>query len=290
MAVTDSVVRRRRLASELRRLRSHAGLTADEVAEKLGWSASKVSRIETHRIQVKPADLNQLLDLYQVSEVHREQLATLAQWTRRKGWWEAYADSLPEEITTFIALEDEAVAVMERAMDAIPGLLQTPDYARAVLQVLPTTVVPPRQLERAVEVRMRRQERLAGSKPVRLIVTADEAVLLRRFGTPDVMRAQLEHLIQASHQPSVTLRVLPLATAHPVGFGHFQILEFEAFAGDLPTISDVVSVEQLSGMHVYDDETVAYQHRLSFNQAMAVSLEPEPSRELIARIMRDHWS
>jgi hypothetical protein len=104
------------------------------------------------------------------------------------------------------------------------------------------------------------------------------------------MRAQLEHLIRASHQPSVTLRVLPLAVAHPVGFGHFQILEFEAFAGDQPAISDVVSVEQLSGMHMYDDETMAYQHRLSFDQAAAVSLEPEPSRELIAQIIRDHWS
>lgn len=290
MAVTDSVVRRRRLASELRRLRMHAGLTADEVAEKLGWSASKVSRIETHRIQVKPADLSQLLDLYQVSDAHREQFATLAQWTRRKGWWQAYTDSLPEELTTFIALEDEAVAVMERAMDAIPGLLQTSDYARAVLQVVPASVVPPRQLERAVEVRIRRQERLVGDEPLRLAVVADEAVLLRRFGTPEVMRAQLEHLIQASRQPSVTLRVLPLAAAHPVGFGHFQIMEFEAFGGDQPAISDVVSVEQLSGMQMLDDETVAYLHRLSFDQAAAASLEPEPSREMIARIIRDHWS
>jgi hypothetical protein len=88
----------------------------------------------------------------------------------------------------------------------------------------------------------------------------------------------------------VTLRVLPLAVAHPVGFGHFQILEFEAFAGDQPAISDVVSVEQLSGMHMYDDETMAYQHRLSFDQAAAVSLEPEPFRELIGQVIRDHWS
>jgi transcriptional regulator with XRE-family HTH domain len=288
VAVSDGVGRRRRLAGELRRLRTHTGLTVEDAAERLGWSGSKLSRIETHRIGVKPADLALLLDLYQVGEPHRGRLAALAQGSGGRGWWEPYAGTLHEDVTTFIALETEAVAQLDWSMEVMPGLLQTADYARAVLRLVPAALVPPGQIERMVEVRMRRQELLDSDQPVQLTAVADEAVLLRRFGVPAVMRGQLKQLIEASYRPSVTLRVLPLNGEHRASFGDFVIMEFGA--GDGPALGDVVCLEQLDGMHLYEDESVTYRYRLTFEQVAAAALDPAPSRELIARIIRDRWS
>jgi transcriptional regulator with XRE-family HTH domain len=279
----DSSVRRRWLAGELRQLRTRAGLTAEDAAKQLGWSGSKLIRIELHRSRVKPADLDRLLDLYQVSEPQRGLLAAIAQGSRGRNWWETY--SMPKWLTNYIAQEAEAVSVLDRAMEFIPGLLQTADYSRAVLQLAPTTRIPPGQIERMVEVRMHRQERLAGDKPLRLVVVADEAVLLRRFGTPAVMRAQLQQLIEVSHWPNVTLRVMPLAADHPVGFGGFQILEFDT---DGPALNDVVWLEHLNLLQLYEDESETYQYRLAFDQIVAASLDPDPSRDLIARIASGH--
>jgi transcriptional regulator with XRE-family HTH domain len=288
VAVSDGVGRRRRLAGELRRLRTHAGLTVEDAAERLGWSGSKLSRIETHRIGVKPADLDRILDLYQISEPHRGRLAALAQGSGGRGWWEPYAGTLPEDVTTFIALETEAAASLDWSTEVMPGLLQTADYARAVLRVVPATLLPPGQIERMTEVRMRRQERLDGDQPLQLTVVVEESVLLRRTGTPAVMHGQLKQLIEASYRPSVTLRVLPLNAEHPAIFGSFVIMEFDA--GDGPALGDVVCVEQLTGMQLYEDEPVTYRYRLSFEQLAAAALDPGSSRDLIARIIRDRWS
>jgi transcriptional regulator with XRE-family HTH domain len=266
----------------------HTGLTVEDAAERLGWSGSKLSRIETHRIGVKPADLDRLLDLYQISEPQRGRLAALAQGSGGRGWWEAYADTLPEDVTTFIALEAEAVAQMDWSTEVMPGLLQTADYARAVLRLVPATLVPPGQIERMVEMRMRRQELLDSDQPVQLTVVADEAVLLRRIGTPAVMRGQLKQLIETSYRPSVTLRVLSLNAERPVSFGTFVIMEFDASDG--PALGDVVCLEQLTGMQLYDDESVTYRYRLSFEQVAAAALDPASTRQLIARTIRDHWS
>jgi transcriptional regulator with XRE-family HTH domain len=288
VAVSDGVGRRRRLAGELRRLRIHTGQTVEDAAERLGWSGSKLSRIETHRIGVKPADLDRLLDLYQVGEPLRGRLAALAQGSGGRAWWEAYAGTLPEDVTTFIALEAEAVAQMDCATEVVPGLLQTADYARAVLRLVPATLVPPGQIERMVEMRMRTQELLDGNQPVRLTVVADEAVLLRQIGSPAVMRGQLKQLIETSYRANVTLRVLPLNAEHLAIFGGFVIMEFDASDG--PALGDVVGLEQLNGLHLYDDEAVTYRYRLSFEQIAAAALDPAQSRQLIAEIIRDRWS
>ncbi len=290
MADKVGTVRRLRLAAELRRLRTLAGLTADDVATALGWSGSKVSRIELHRTGVKPGDLDQLLDVYQVSEPHRRQLQALAQGPEGRGWWEAYAGTIGEEFATLIALEAEAVAELYWSAELVAGLLQTYGYAKAVLNAHfgLTARVPPGELERHLEVRMRRQELLSRDEPLRLSAVLDESVLLRRFGTPEVMREQLRHLIEMSAMPNVTLRVLPLDGRHPISTGAFTLLEFGADHGR--ALNDIVFLELLSRSGMYEDESEAYDHRLAFDELADAALDPDESVALIGRTVRDRWS
>ncbi|HUZ24037.1 MAG TPA: helix-turn-helix transcriptional regulator [Streptosporangiaceae bacterium] len=283
---------RRRLAAELRRLRELANLTGDEVAERLGWSGSKVSRIELNRIGVKSGDLTKLLDLYEVGGTHRADLLALAKAPRSKGWWEAYSDIVMPDYAAYIELEAEAEGALCWSVQLVHGLLQTEDYARAVMEshVDWMPVTPSARLRRLVEVRMARQRRLTGDRPLALSVVLDQSVLLRNMGDKQVMRPQLEHLVNTSKLDNVTLRVLPLAGAHPLGTGSFTLLAFPAVLGIGPP-ADVVYVEQLARNEVYaDEEAAAYEYRLAFDQLMTESLEPEESRELIARVARETWS
>ena len=283
---------RRRLAAELRRLRELADLTGEEVAEQLGWSGSKVSRIELNRTEVKSGDLSELLDLYRVQGRHRADLVALSRVRRSKGWWSAYSDVVLPEYAAYIELEAEADSALCWSPQLIHGLLQTEDYARAVIESnlgwQPTT--PPGKIQRLVEVRLARQRMVTGRDGLRLAVILDESVLLRQVGDAAVMRRQLEYLAEISRRPNVTVRVLPLAGFHPVGTGSFALLVFPPLLGVGPS-SDVLYVEQLTRNEVFvDEEAEVYEYRLAFDQLAAEALEPEPSRQLIAAAIRDAWS
>jgi transcriptional regulator with XRE-family HTH domain len=289
--VSSSAIRRRLLASELRRLRDRAGLSGDEVAARLGWSGSKVSRIETHRTGVKREDLDALLDFYAVDEDRRRQLTALAGEAGRTGWWAAYSDALPDEYADYIALEADATSVLCWSPELIHGLLQTEAYATAVIQAHmgSTATKPPGELRRRVEARLKRQEMLTRENPPLLTFVLDEAVLLRRFGDAAVMATQLAHLEQASGMPNVTLQVLPLAGDHPVGpTGSFAILRFAAVHG--AALDDVVYTEQLSGSSYVETEAEAYQYQLAFDRLEAQALDPMASLELIRSTATAHWS
>jgi transcriptional regulator with XRE-family HTH domain len=284
-------VRRRRLAAELRRLRELAGLTGEEVADRLSWSPSKVSRIELYRTGIKTADLSKLLDLYAVAETHRGELLALAREPRRKGWWEAYADALPEEYAALIVLEAEAEYMGCWSPQLIHGLLQTPDYARAVIasHMGSTGSLPPGKIRQRVEARLARQEVFTRDPQRHLDVVLDQSALIRRFSDAPVMRRQLEHLIEVSHQPNVTVRVLPLDGSHPIGTGSFSVLRFGPVPGIGPA-TEVVYIEQLSRAALYvEDEDEVYEYRLALEQLTGKSLSPDQSRELIAAIARDNW-
>jgi transcriptional regulator with XRE-family HTH domain len=288
--VSNSAIRRR-LASELRRLRDQAGLSGDEVAARLGWSGSKVSRIETHRTGVKPEDLDALLDLYDVDEQRRGQLIALAGEPGRSGWWAAYSDALPEEYTDYIALEADATSIACWSPELIHGLLQTQAYATAVIRAHmgSTATIPPGELRRRIEARLKRQEILTRESPPLLTFVLDEAVLLRRFGDAAVMADQLAHLERASAMPNVTLQVLPLAGHHPVGStGSFAILTFAAVHG--AALDDVVYTEQLSGSSYVETETEAYQYQLALGRLAAQALDPAASLELIKSTATARWS
>lgn len=282
-------VRRRRLAAELRRLRDQSGLTGDEVATRLGWSASKISRYELGRTGLKPTEVRRLLDLYGVAPAHKDQLLALARESTAKGWWEAYSDDLPEEYADFIGLEDEATSIWTWQMECVPGLLQTEDYGRQVNSgYRRLAAIPPSKMERRLQARLLRQKILTRNPPPVLSVVIDESALLRELADPPVMRAQLQRLEEASQMPNVTVHVLPLLGPHPMIIGSFTILRFgEARETTLP---DVVAIEHLASSLYFEGETDTFQYLESFRSFGEAALSAAASAELISDISRRVWS
>jgi transcriptional regulator with XRE-family HTH domain len=288
---SSSRIGRRRLATELRRQRERVNLTGDEAAARLGWSGSKVSRIELNRTEVKLADLDKLLDLYSVTGALRDALEALARAPRARGWWETYSDVVQPEYAAYIELEAEAEKAECWSTMVVHGLLQTEDYARASMEshVQWLGVVPGGMIRRRLEVRRTRQ-RLVTDGTLALSVVLDESVLLRQVGEREVMRAQLERLAELSALDNVDLRVLPLAGRHPFGTGSFNLLSFAPLLGIDPP-ADVIYVELLTRNEVYaEDEEEAREYQLAFRQLLADSLDQSQTRELITRVMRDVWS
>ena len=289
MAVSGApTVRQRRLGAELRRLR--AGRTGDEVAEALGWSPSKVSRYELARTAPNVTEVGKLLDYYGVTGSHREQVLALARDATQKGWWEAYSDALPEELTALIALEDEASSSWMWQVDLIPGLLQTEEYARQIISGGYQIGIPllPSQIDQRVEVRLRRQNILTRDNPMEFSVVLDESVLLRRNTDTQVMRTQLAYVLEVSERPNVTIRVFPLQKLHPVVTSSFLLLKFGR-AHDTE-LNDVVSTEQLQSNLHFEGEADTHQYRLAFQALSGAALDPEQSRELILRTSRQVWA
>jgi transcriptional regulator with XRE-family HTH domain len=285
-------VRRRRLAAELRRLREERNLTGEDVAESLGWSASKLSRIELSRTGIKATDLNLLLTTYGVPEEHRTELLGLIEKSGGRDWWRAYGGALPEKYVTLIGLESDASSIRAWSPDWVPGLLQTRDYARAAIDahMAATASLSPSQVEQRVQTRLRRQHLLTSPEPTPFDCVLDESVLLRRLQNAQVMRDQLAHLIEVSRLPHVSLHVLPLNGAHPIGTGAFILLKFAPIP-EIGAVADIVYVEQLSGNALYIDEAAeTHQYELGFGRLAEASLGEDASRDLIAAVMRDRWA
>jgi len=282
-------VRGRRLAAELRRLRERSGLTGEEVASRLGWSGSKISRIEHHRIGVKQGDLRKLLDLYGVTEPHRLDLLELARESAQKGWIEAVTASFPAEYATYLQTEAEAELLWNWEPFIVPGLLQTEDYAREVMRGWQSMFsLPPSDLERRVGARLFRQQLLTKSPPLEFSAVIDESVLRRRFGGKEVMQQQMRHLIEASRRPNVAVRILPMDGDHLIGTGAFFYLQFPQ-VHDVP-MHDIVNVEHLVGSYYLEDEESTYKYRVTFEHLVATALDPDKSRDLIAKTTDRLWS
>src|ERR1700760_4619659 len=196
-------VRRRRLAAELRRLRERADLTGDFVAGQMGWSASKVSRIENAHVAPRPTEIKKLLALYGIEGKYADELMELAQEAKRKGWWKAYSDALPDLHTNYIGLEAEATAAWHWSPEVVPGLLQTEDYAREVLRTA-NGAAPPREIERMIEARMVRQRLLHRDPPFKLTAVIDESVLMRLIGSDAIMLEQINRLLEGSEYPHLS--------------------------------------------------------------------------------------
>lgn len=259
-------VRARQLAAELRRLRDAATLTGEEAAGRLGWSPSKISRIETGQTGPSPADLRRLLDLYEVSGTQRGRLESLGQSAGQRGWWDAYSDTLGPEYTALIALEAEAESVRWYAPMLVPGLLQTEEYARSVISS-GLLIAPPGEIERRVQVKMTRQKVLAREDPLTLDVILDEAAVLRTVGGGQVMRGQLTHLAAMAGRPNVTVQVLPLeAGAHPATTGEFTILAFPDLVAP-----DVVYLENMTSDLYVEQEAEVYRYGMAFDRLRALA-------------------
>lgn len=281
---------RRALAAELRRLREHAGVSGDEVAASLGWSGSKVSRIETHRTGIKPADLELLLDFYDVDDEQRAQLLALADEQNARGWWTTYASTFPATYIAYIELEAAASEIRSWSPELIHGLLQTVDYAAAATGTVfgDPPPVPPAEIQRRVDGRLRRQEMLTqrGSKQFRFVL--DEAALWHRFGTSAIMRAQMLHLEHLSRLPNVSIQVLQFGGLYPIGPGGFALLEFAPVYGVTPT--DVVYMEHLTVNTFVEDETDVYEYVKAFQRLTDAALSEDATRKLIRRVARDVWT
>ncbi len=214
-------VRRRRLGTQLRRHRESAGFTIEQVAEHLGCSTSRISRLETGQIGSSPHDVRTMLALFRVAEPEAGELVEVAKETRQRGWWHRQSAVLTSE---FVAYEQAAELIRSYEAQCVPGLLQTEDYARALLV---NSGADDEQIESRLRVRMRRRGLLTQDDPVRFWCVIDEAALRRPVGGAATMRGQVDHLATMSELPNVTLQVLPLRVGAHAGMdGSFVLLRF----------------------------------------------------------------
>jgi transcriptional regulator with XRE-family HTH domain len=260
-------VRRRRLAAELRRLRETSELTIDEVGEKLECSASKISRIETGHVGVTPRDVRDMLEVYGIADDEREALVQLAREARKKGWWHSY-----NEVFTgsFVGLESDASSLRTHQALLVPGLLQTEGYMRAVIRAIRPDATEA-DVERRVTARVTRQKLLTDPHPPEYWAVIDEAVLRRTTGGPEIMRAQLERLIELTALPHVTLQVVPFeAGAHAGMEAPFLILGYPEQADP-----DVVYVENTTSGVYLEQPSDVHRYTLMFDHLRAAALKPD---------------
>ena len=267
--VQSPTVRRRRLGQELRQLREGAHLTIEEVARRLEVSPAKISRIETGRVSVRPRDVSDLLDQYEIYGMSRDDLLTLTREARQQGWWHSYSDVMSEGTDIWVGLETEAEAIHLYQIQFIPGLLQTSEYAGALLRAHYRSD-PPEQIERRVKLRMARQQLVIERNNTPIWAVLDEAVLRRRMGPPEVMRSQYRRLLEFSEVNNLTIQVLPLDagvySGVPVGFAIMQ----------LPRPDPQVVVIEYRGGTLYlerSEEVAAHTHAFDHIRANAKGTE-----------------
>jgi transcriptional regulator with XRE-family HTH domain len=283
--VRSPTVRRRRLASELRKLREAAGLTIEQVARSLECSSSKISRIETASVSPTSRDVRDMLQLYGVSGERLEELREIARESRQKGGG-LYAEYRDLPWVTMADLELEAESIHMYSPLVVPGLLQTPDYARAVLRAVRIDLRPHREeIDRRVEFRRQRQklltERLLGDDPPALWMVLDEAVLRRLVGGREVMRAQLEHLCEVAEPSNMALQVLPFsAGAHPGLDGNFAVIR----PGSVHP--DVVFIETHKRDLYHEDADVIRRYAQLFDYLQAAALDPGETVAFIASVAK----
>ncbi|MFC7219138.1 helix-turn-helix domain-containing protein [Streptomyces polyrhachis] len=281
-SLVNPTVRRRRLGMELRRLREERGLTAEQVAERLLVSQSKISRLENGRRSISQRDVRDLCGVYEVADQRVvDSLMEMAKDSRQQGWWHAFGD-MPYSV--YIGLETAASSLRVYESLIIPGLLQTPAYAEAVIRgALPE--VAQADVEKRVKVRMRRQERIQDPDgPLRLWVVVDESALRREVGSRAVMREQLDHLVELSKEPHITLQVIPFTMgAHPGVTGQYAILEF-ADTSD----SSVVYLEGVTSDLYLEKSNDVQSYSMMYEHLRAQALSAEETRRFVLDAAKEY--
>lgn len=276
-------IRRLLLGTQLRRLREAAGITRDDAGNTIRASGSKISRLELGRVSFKKRDVADLLTLYGVDdERERERVLALARQANEPGWWQTFSDLLPSWFESYVGLEESAARIRTYEVQFVPGLLQTAGYARAL-----TSRGHPESasddIERRVHLRMTRAQLLTRPDPPRYWAVVDEAALRRPIGGRQVMRGQLEHLMDISKLPNVTVQVAPFRLgAHPAEGGAFTLLRFPQ-----PDLPDVVYMEQLAGALFLDSRSDVDQYTQAMEQLCVEAATPNDSADLITEILAD---
>ncbi|MFJ5925970.1 helix-turn-helix domain-containing protein [Kitasatospora sp. NPDC092948] len=278
-----SMVRRILLGSQLRRLRESCAISREDAGYAIRASESKISRMELGRVSFKERDVADLLSLYGLAGgAERETLLALVREANKSGWWHSYNDVLPNWFQTYMGLEEAAALIRTYEVQFVPGLLQCDEYARAIFAQNRPALADD-EIERRVALRARRQKLLTEGRGPKLWAVIDEAALRRPVGGPEVMRAQLEHLVDLAQLPSVILQVMPFRFgAHAGESGAFSVLRFPE--QDLP---DVVYLEQLTSALYLDkrddvDEYVQVMERLCVD-----SLTPQQTLDLLQGILKN---
>jgi transcriptional regulator with XRE-family HTH domain len=277
MAVgSPPTVRRRQLGRELRRLREAAGLHADQLAERLRCSPSRISRIETARIRITPGTVHEILDVLGVNGAERNRLVELARDAEQSGWWQAYADKFPSMLSAYLALESGASSIRSFEPLLVHGLLQTEAYARVVME---HRVESSEGIESRVAARLARQE-LLSSPDFQFWLIFDEAVLHRQVGGHDVMNEQLVWLVERGKQPNIRLQMIAFeAGLHSSMTGPFGILNFPD-----PTEPAVVYIESAATHAFLEREGALHAHEEVFARLSREALSKEETLERVSRM------
>lgn len=272
-------IRRRRLGAELRKHRESAGVTIDFAATRLECSSSKISRIETGHNAATPRDVAHLLAIYGIDGAEADELLEIAREARQKGWWHPYSAVLTG---AYVGLEAAASEISAYEQQVVPGLLQTREYARAMIRAARPNITVD-EVERRVRVRLGRQSLLSQDDPIDFRVVLDEAVLSRPVGGDAVMRAQLARLALMSERPTVTLQVLPFAVGGHAGMdGTFAILRFPE--QDDP---DVVYAENATGGLFIEKQEELHKYTAIFDHIRAAALSPEESLARLTKLAKE---
>ncbi|MFI6575326.1 helix-turn-helix domain-containing protein [Nocardiopsis sp. NPDC050513] len=277
---TGMPVRRRYLVIQLRRLRNAAKMTQDEVWKALGWGRAKIQRLEAGEFQrVKAGDIMALCQLYDAPEPVAEELVQIARESRTdKPWWLQYQDVLPG---AFVGLEAEATMIQEFSIGLVPGLLQTEPYIRALLAS--SIGNSEEQADLRLESRLERQNKVLGrSEPALLFAVIDEAAVRRQIGGPDVMRGQIEHLLEMGCRPNVEIQILPFTSgAHAAGGLPFTILSFS----DRNSADSVVFLESRGDGFYLESQEEIHRHRLIFSRTQGSALSVAEAADFLESLI-----
>ena len=270
------------LGSQLRMLREVKGITREEAGYAIRASGSKISRMELGRVSFKERDVTDLLKLYGVDDDETATLVALAIQANSPGWWHKYGDVLPDWFQVYVGLEEAASLIRLYEVQFVPGLLQTADYARAVVR-LGQPAAAPEEIARRISLRMGRQELLTKPGGPRLWAIVDEAALRRPIGGKEVMRAQLEQLILATEEPQVTLQVMPFRSGgHAAEAGAFTIMRFPE-----PDLPDVVYLEQLTSALYLDKRDDVEKYTEVMERLSVESESPERSVDILSWMLEE---
>ncbi|MFE4519223.1 helix-turn-helix domain-containing protein [Kitasatospora sp. NPDC056783] len=278
-------VLRRRLGSELRRLRERTGRQAKTVADELGFSATKVSRIESGQTTLKESDVRAMLELYGVGdETELRQFISLTRRSTQRGWWHDYADTLPEWFQTYVGLEADAARIRSYESELVPGLFQTADYAREVFRPFRSEQNGDQAIERRVRLRLQRQELIRNPEPLVVHAVLSEAVLRRVVGGDQVMTSQVIHLVETAQLPNITIQVLPFSVgAHAAMGTNFRILSFS----DVP--GEVVFCESVTSSLYIEKEADIIRHETVFSQLTSSAMSPEDSVSWMQKLVKEGY-